>query len=156
MVPLDHPLLKTNLGRFDFNSPPVDPIQFAYDLVHSMLAHGGIGLAANQLGLPYRVFAIAADPVLVCYNPIIVNVSEQTQELEEGCLTFPKLLLKIERPLVIRARYTRPNGEAVTEQYSGLTARIFQHETDHLNGVLFTEHVGPVALALAKNKAKKK
>ena len=121
-----------------------------------MLAHGGIGLAANQLGLPYRVFAIKANPILVCFNPRIVDVSEDMVELDEGCLTYPGLMLKIKRPATIRCRYTYPNGETVTEIYGGMTARIFQHEFDHLEGKNFTELVRPVTLALAKAKVKKK
>lgn len=126
------------------------------DLAQSMMKHGGVGLAANQIGLPYRAFAIAANPILVCFNPRIVNVSTEEIELEEGCLTFPGLILKIKRPGAIKVRYTYPNGETVTTQYNGITARIFQHELDHLNGVLFTERARPTTLALAKAKVAKK
>ena len=155
LISSEDPLLKQKQPRFDFLNPPVDPVEFAYTLVHNMLYHGGIGLAAPQIGFPYRVFAIAANPVLVCYNPTIIDTSEKTEELEEGCLTFPKLVLKIKRPAFIRVRYTLPNGDTQTNKYIGMTARIFQHEYDHLEGVLFTEHVGPVKLALAKARAKK-
>ena len=121
-----------------------------------MLSHDGIGLAANQIGLPYRVFAIKANPVLVCFNPRIVDYSKETIVLEEGCLTFPGLYLKIKRPRDIKCRFTYPNGETITKTFTGATARIFQHELDHLNGILFTEKVGPTALALAKIRMKKK
>jgi peptide deformylase len=154
-LPADHELLHTQISRFDFDNPPVDPIEFAHLLVENMLHHGGIGLAANQIGQPYRVFAVAAKPVIVAYNPVIVNTTTETVELEEGCLTFPNLILKIKRPSAIRIRYTLPNGTTETYKYVGMTARIMQHETDHLNGVVFTEHVGPVALSLAKAKARK-
>jgi peptide deformylase len=103
-----------------------------------MLHHNGIGLAANQVGLPYRVFVIKSNPILACFNPKIVSITGEEVDLEEGCLTFPNYYVKIRRPKMIRVRYTYPNGNTVTEIYDGITARIFQHELDHLNGVLFT------------------
>lgn len=155
LVPANHPQLKIKAERFDFYNPPVSPLELAVDLSESMMYNNGIGLAANQLGWPYRAFSVLADPLIVCFNPFIVDTSEETVELEEGCLTFPGLILKISRPKSIKIRYTQPNGETVTNIYTGMTARIMQHEIDHLNGHLFTELVGPVALALAKNKASK-
>lgn len=149
-------MLKQKLDYFDFSNPPTDPIKLAYTLAEEMLKYDGIGLAANQLGLPYRVFAIKSSPILVCFNPIIVAVSPEKVKDKEGCLTFPGLFLTIERPRDIKVRWTQPNGETNTHTYTGLTARIFQHELDHLNGILFTEKCGPVALALAKAKLKKK
>lgn len=148
-------MLRQKLPRFDFKNPPTDPIELAHTLAKSMLHHGGIGLAANQIGLPYRAFAVASNPIIVAFNPIIVDTSEEVIDLDEGCLTFPGLCLKINRPKTIRVRYTQPNGDTQTHIYTGMTARIFQHELDHLDGILFTQHVGPVSLALAKSKAKK-
>lgn len=113
-------------------------------------------MAANQLGLPYRVFAIKSNPVIVAYNPRIVDASSKEVVLDEACLSYPGLALKVSRPETIKVRYTYPNGATETLIYSGMTARIFQHELDHLNGIMFTERVGPVALALAKSKLRKK
>lgn len=121
-----------------------------------MLAHEGVGLAAPQIGLSYRVFVIKANPILCCYNPRIVDKSSDEVTLEEGCLSIPGLILKIKRPRDIKCRFTYPNGETNTHTFTGATARIFQHELDHLDGILFTERAGPVALALAKARMKKK
>jgi peptide deformylase len=137
LVPKDNNLLTNKLDTFDFSNPPTDPIQLAKDLSETMLHHNGMGLAANQVGLPYRVFVIKSNPILACFNPKIVAVTGEHVELEEGCLTFPNYYVKIRRPKQIRVRYTYPNGETVTEIYDGMTARIFQHELDHLDGVLF-------------------
>lgn len=137
LVPKDHDLLTTKLESFDFFNPPTDPIQLAKDLTETMLHHNGIGLAANQCGLPYRVFVIKANPILACFNPKIVSMTGEQIDLEEGCLTFPNYYVKIRRPKQIRVRYTYPNGHTVTEIYDGMTARIFQHELDHLDGILF-------------------
>jgi len=73
----------------------------------------------------------------VCFNPKIIQPSEMEITLEEGCLTFPGLLVKIKRPQHVRVRFTTPNGETMTRQFTGMTARIFQHELDHLDGSLF-------------------
>lgn len=138
LVKHDDPILTTPCQEFDFQNPPFDPIQFAKDLTKFMYDSNGIGLAANQVGVPYRVFAMRGQPEnFVCYNPRLVQPSEMTIELEEGCLTYPGLLVKVTRPQHVRVRFTVPNGETMTKQFTGLTARTFQHELDHLNGVVF-------------------
>lgn len=156
LVEKSNPILKQKTERFNFSNPPIDPVLLARMLAETMIKNGGIGLAAPQIGLPYRAFALRTNPVMVCFNPLIADLSTEQIELEEGCLTFPGLILKIKRPSMIRARYTLPNGETKTDKFIGMTARAFLHEMDHLDGVLFTSHVGKVALELAKNKAKKR
>lgn len=123
---------------FNFMNPPFDPIEFSKDLIKFMYEKNGLGLAANQVGVPYRIFAMRSYPEnFVCFNPKIVQVSEQTVTLEEGCLSYPGLLVKIKRPEFIRVRFTIPNGETMTKQFIGMTARVFQHEYDHLEGIKF-------------------
>lgn len=129
--------LKTPCEAFDFNSPPIDPVELARALVVEMRDFGGIGLAANQLGFKWRVFAMRADPNIVCFNPRIVMPSDEMVYLEEGCLSFPGLIVKVRRPKHIRVRFQTPAGEMTTEMYTGMAARVFQHELDHLDGVLF-------------------
>ena len=103
-----------------------------------MYDRNGIGLAAPQVGFPYRIFAMRGQPEnFVCYNPKIVTYSEQQVVLEEGCLSFPGLLVKIKRPQHIRVRFQTPNGDTLTKQFTGVSARVFQHETDHCDGILF-------------------
>lgn len=131
------PILTTPAQDFDFSSPSVDPVQLAKDLAETMIQHKGLGLAAPQVGLPYRVFALNGNPIHVCFNPKIVDVSSEEIYLEEGCLTFPNLIMKVKRPKHIKVRFTLPNGEVLTEKYTGMTARCFQHEMDHLNGILY-------------------
>ena len=140
---------------FDFQNPPLDPAKIAHILARTMIEQKGLGLAAPQIGLPVRAFVMMSNPVLCCFNPKIVDRTSKMIILEEGCLTFPGLYLKIPRPEIIKVRFTLPNGETKTEKFIGMSARIFQHELDHLNGILYTNRVGPVALTLAKNKAKK-
>lgn len=123
---------------FDFLNPPFDPIEFSNELVKFMYESGGIGLAANQVGVPYRIFAMRGSPEnFVCFNPKIVQPSEQEIALEEGCLSYPGLLVKIKRPQHVRVRFHTPNSDVMTQTFTGMTARIFQHEYDHLDGIIF-------------------
>lgn len=123
---------------FDFENPPFDPIEFSKDLVKTMYDNNGIGLAANQVGVPYRIFAMRAAPEnFVCFNPRIVQPSEAEIVLEEACLTFKGLQVKVKRPQHVRVRFQTPNGETLTKQFTGISARIFQHELDHLDGIVF-------------------
>ena len=131
-------ILTTPCEFFDFANPPINPFDLAKDLVKTLYDNNGIGLSANQVGIPYRVFAMRGVPEnFVCFNPKLVQPSEMEIILEEGCLTYPGLLVKIKRPQHIRVRFTTPNGETLTKQFTGMTARIFQHELDHLDGIIF-------------------
>ena len=149
-------LLLETLDPFDFNNPPVDPIQLAVELTETMLFHNGLGLAANQCGLPYRLCVVRSDPIIAMFNPKLVDWSEDFDVLDEGCLSFPNLLVKVRRPKRIRVRYTRPNGETVTERYAGMTARIMCHEIQHLDGILFTHQMTKFELRLMIERFNKK
>lgn len=155
LVDRTDPILKQPAQEFDFDNPPMDPIELAHTLAQTMIHNAGLGLAAPQIGIPYRVCIINANPLICMFNPRIVEASVEQIKLEEGCLTFPGVILSITRPKIIRVRYTLPNRETDTHQYIGMTARIIQHEVDHLDGVLFTSHVSKLNLTLALKKAKK-
>lgn len=155
LVEADDPILRKEIKRFDFSDNSFDPAKIAVDLVEHMLYYNGIGLAANQIGLDHRVFAVRANPVLVCFNPVIVDEKSKEIEMEEGCLTFPNLVFKVKRPEAIKIRYQQPNGETVTQIYTGMTARIMQHEADHLDGILYIDYVSKLKLDMARKKAKK-
>ena len=132
------PILNNKCEPFDFANPPFDPVEFAEHLIKFMYEKNGLGLSANQVGIPYRIFCMRGSPKnFVCYNPKIVDSSDEEVVLEEGCLSFPNLLVKIKRPRHIRVRFQYPNGETVTEKFTGMTARVFQHELDHMDGEIF-------------------
>lgn len=138
LVESDNPILFKECEEFDFLNPPFEPIAFAKALTKFMYDNNGIGLAANQVGIPYRVFAMRGAPEnFVCFNPRIVMSSEEQVTLEEGCLSYPGLLVKVKRPRHIRCRFMLPNGDTKTETFTGMTARIFQHELDHLDGIAY-------------------
>jgi peptide deformylase len=156
LVDQNHPLLKEELAPFDFANPPVNPVELANNLIETMNHHNGIGLSANQVGLPYRVFVMRSAPdAIVCFNPRIVDESSEIVQLEEGCLTYPFLFVPIKRPKLIKVRYTMYDGETVTKKFDGITSRCFQHELDHLNGVAFLRRANLYHLEKAKRKATK-
>ena len=142
--------------EFDFNNPLFDPMEFAQELVNFMLEKNALGVAANQVGVPYRVFAMRGSPEnFVCFNPKIVGTSEAEVLLEEGCLSYPGLLVKVKRPQHVRVRFTAPNGETFTQQFTGLAARVFQHEFEHLEGKRFFDNANKYHRDQAFRRAKK-
>lgn len=150
------PILTSTMGEFDFTNPPENPFDIAMELMQTMNDNNGIGLAANQINKPYRVFVMRGDPEnFVCFNPRIVYMSEEQIVLEEGCLSFPNLIIKIKRPKNIRVRFQTPSGLVETKVFDGLTARIFQHEIDHLNGILFYKRANRIHKEQAFKKLEK-
>jgi len=131
-------ILTTRTIDFDFNNPAEDPYQIVERMLQVMQKYNGVGLSANQIGLPYRVFVMRGTEYnFACFNPKIVSMSEETNILEEGCLSFPGVNLKIKRSLEVRLRFQTPNGGTETKVFNGLTARVIQHEIDHLDGIAF-------------------
>lgn len=154
LVPSDSPILYQKTELFNFSDPPVDPIQLAKDLYETMLVNKGLGLAAPQVGMAHRVFALAANPGIVCFNPRVVDYSQEEIMLEEGCLSFSNLILKVKRPRRIKVRYFEPNTNVVTRVLDGMTARCFLHELDHLNGIVYTKKANRLHLERALRRKK--
>lgn len=155
LVPKTDPILKEKIPKFDFSNPPIDPVELAHILTQTMLQKNGLGLSAPQIGLPYRAFVIRSNPIICCFNPFIVDRTSDMVYLDEGCLTFPNLFVKIKRPSAIKIRYTEPNGNVVTNKYTGMTSRAIQHECDHLEGILFTTRANSYHLEQSRKKLKK-
>ncbi len=155
LVPSTDPILHQELPKFEFDGS-VDPNQVAIDLTETMIQNKGLGLAANQVGLPHRVFVMNGDPVRAIFNPRLVDVAEETVVMTEGCLTYPGLFIKIKRPAWVRLRYTQANGETKTEDFTGLSARVVQHELDHLNGIVYTDIASRFHLEQGMRKKKRK
>jgi len=132
------------------------------DLFATMHNNNGVGLAANQIGIPRRVAVVDVgddDPEpLVLINPRIVQTSEVTETAEEGCLSIPEIYADVERPLAVTVEALDLDGRACQRQVSGFKARAVQHEIDHLDGVLFLDHLSAVkrSLLLAKWKKSRK
>lgn len=155
LVNPDAPILYTKLNEFDFTNPPVDPSEFASSLVETCKKHNGLGLSANQCGFPHRVFVMGNDDnYIACFNPKLVSAEGETH-MPEGCLSFPLLQLNITRPKTITVEYQDWNGKKHTQTFAGLTARIFLHELDHMNGIVYTDKVKPLALQSGLKKLEK-
>ena len=126
-----------------------------------MVKYGGIGLSANQVGLPFRMFVMGGHPqiengkVRNWFNPLIKDFSQETVNMKEGCLSFPFLFLMINRPKWVNVQYSDENGETVEEYLHGMSSRIFQHENEHMNGYIFTDLVSKFKLERAKEARKK-
>lgn len=154
LVKSTDPIFNTPAQRFDFSNPPMDPEQLANDLKQAMVDLRGVGLSANQVGIPYQVF-VAGNPddpdnIVAAFNPRVVFQSDQIVPIEEGCLSYPGLFLIVERPSIIRVRYANYTGDVNTYTYDGIAARVIQHEMDHMHGENFTTKVSKVKLERAK------
>jgi peptide deformylase len=105
-------------------------------MIDVMIKNNGIGLAANQVGILKRIIIVSDEGnIRVMINPEIVEFSENTCMMEEGCLSIPETYLPISRAENIKVKYRDLKGKPHFETYSGLTARIIQHEIDHLDGI---------------------
>lgn len=122
----------------------------------TMKQFGGIGLSANQCGVRERVFIIGTDQFqIVCINPKIVGYSDDMVKQKEGCLSFPGMFLNLPRSSWVEAEFTTETGEVKRVRFEGITARCYLHELDHMNGIRYTDHVGPLAIKMAKQKQAK-
>ncbi|MFA6265651.1 MAG: peptide deformylase [Pseudolabrys sp.] len=128
------------------------------DLFETMYEAPGIGLAAIQIGEPVRVITIDVakkdDPKApqVFINPEIVWTSEETSTYEEGCLSIPEYYEEVERPAKVRVKYFDADGKAHEIEAGGLLATCLQHEIDHINGVLFIDHISKLKRAMVIKK----
>jgi peptide deformylase len=120
--------------------------QLAEDMHETMRAAPGVGLAANQVGRLLRMFVFDSGEdgergTLV--NPQIVWASKETEEAEEGCLSLPGTYYPVSRAVSVRVRAQDPTGDPIEREAEGFLARIFQHEIDHLDGILFIDRLPP-------------
>jgi len=156
LVSEDHPVLKKVLPEFDFNNPAVDPNEFASSLVETCKLHNGNGLSANQVGIKARVFVMGqGNEYIACFNPTIIAASSEEVHMVEGCLSFPMLALRITRPAGVVVDYQDYNGEHHQANFVGISARCFLHELDHMNGIMYTSRVKPLALQFGLKKLEK-
>ena len=128
-------------------------------LIDSMKHYQGIGLSANQVGIMERVFVMYSDvkkgEIISCFNPKIITQSDTEVVIEEGCLSYPGLWLKVKRPDGIEVEYEDKNGELQSKAMFGLECRIFLHEYDHMEGTDFTKKVSKIKLDRAKKRQSK-
>ncbi len=129
--------------------------QFIADLFETMDLAKGVGLAANQVGVASRVAVVGVEQErLALVNPVILSAEGRARE-EEGCLSVPEVYGEVERPERIVVEATGADGQRYRREASGLLARAIQHEIDHLDGILFLDHLSAVKRSLLVAKWKK-
>ena len=154
------PILRQRMPEFDFENPTVDPVKLEKDMLDLMYEYDGIGLAANQVGIPVRMFVMghreSPEPGMAFFNPEVIANTEDIADLEEGCLSFPGIFVKIKRPKAIKARWQTSLGEVKEATLEGYECKCFLHELDHLEGIVFQDRVSTLKWALGVKKSKRK
>jgi len=156
--------LETVSTPFDFATDTIphynDLEKFEVDMVNAMHGAYGMGLAANQIGITKRFFAIGHETFdtfkkhAIIWNPLIKTQSEEKVFDVEGCLSFPGIFVKVERPKQIEVQYETTQGETKTARLDGMESKCFQHELDHLEGITFNKRVSKLRWDMAKTKSK--
>jgi peptide deformylase len=167
IIPYGDPVLRKVAKDIEFES--IDLIKLSEDMFETMYAASGVGLAAPQIGKDIRLFVVDGRPMnegeeeedidtsLVDFKKVFVNptILDETGEewgFEEGCLSIPGIRGEVFRPEYVKIHYWTEKGEEKEEIFEGLAARIIQHEYDHIEGILFTDHLSVVKKRLIKNK----
>ena len=140
LVEPEHQLFHHRIQSCSYN---LDRHHLSRVLIDNMIHHNGIGISANQIGIWERAFAMIRDlennEIMVCFNPRIVKSYAEEVEMEEGCLSYPELFLKIKRPDKIVVKYEDEDKKTHKMKLQGLASRVFQHEYDHMEGIDFTQ-----------------
>lgn len=138
-----------------------DRKELSETMFDTMKKYGGIGLSANQVGLPFNMFVLGDHPEveknlkMTCFNPMIISSSVEEETMKEGCLTFPFVFLNITRPRKVVVKYEDENGDLKEGSLDGMISRVFQHEHDHMLGKTFVDGVSKMKLDMAYKKAQK-
>lgn len=146
----------------DVTPDAIDVKQLSEDMFETMYQANGIGLAAPQIGLSLRLFVVDSSPVdeeegrkgfkQVFVNPEIIESSGDPWNFEEGCLSIPGVRADVQRPPAVTIRYQDEHWQEHVETLDGMAARIVLHEYDHVEGILFTDHINGLKRRLLKGK----
>ena len=132
----------------DFNK--IDASMLTNIMLDRMTEMGGVALSAPQVGLDLSMFVMGIDQAkMEVFNPTIISYSKEETLMNEGSLTFPGVLVIVKRPTTITVEYYNKNGELLQNEFQGLTARIFQHAFDHLQGISIKDKVSKLKWDLA-------
>lgn len=164
IVAFGDPVLKTEAEEIEQGHEGLASL--IENMWETMYESEGVGLAAPQVGESLRLFVVDGTPFAegdkgdpacqdfkrVMINPVIFEESEETCGMEEGCLSIPGIREAVERPVAIKVEYYNEQWELVEEELEGLPARIVQHEYDHIEGILMTDHINPMRRRLLHGK----
>lgn len=155
LVPDTHPALHKPPQPYDFDKHGSTAELFANVLYDKMKEFKGVGLSANQIGLDVAFFVIGVDDFrLDIFNPKIIKATGEC-DYNEGCLSYPGITLKVRRPEEIEVEFQDAKGEVHNRTLGGLTARIFLHEYDHMQGLTIKSTSSTMKWALAVKKSRK-
>ena len=147
IIPADQ-LSKGFASKFNFED--IDASMLTNIMLDRMTEMGGVALSAPQVGLDLSMFVMGIDQARIeVFNPTIVSYSKEETLMNEGSLTFPGVLVIVKRPTTITVEYYNKNGELKQNEFQGLTARIFQHAFDHLQGISIKDKVSKLKWDLA-------
>ena len=156
LVDNDNPILRVSLSGI---SEDCDREKLQEDLIETMKNFKGLGLSANQCGIMERVFVMYSDfekrEATACFNPKILNYSKEEVIMQEGCLSYPGLWLKVKRAHNILVEFENVAGEKKEIPLRDLASRVFQHEMDHMDGTDFTKKVSKLRLNMATKRMQK-
>ena len=140
LTPNTHPILHERVKPCSDN---LNRREISRILKENMIHYEGIGLSANQIGISERVFIMMlnmeTEETITCFNPRIIKRYDDNVWCEEGCLSFPDEIINVERPDRIIVKYEDEDRKDHKIKLSGMAARVFLHEFDHLEGIVFTE-----------------
>ena len=165
LIPPTDPRVQSAIAPFNDDMLKDEDVKNRQELSDAMFEtmkkYGGIGLSANQVGLPFNMFVLGDHPdvekglKMTCFNPIIISSSVEEEVMKEGCLTFPFVFLNITRPRKVVVKYEDENGDLKEGSLDGMISRVFQHEYDHMLGKTFVDGVSKMKLDMAYKKAEK-
>ena len=148
-----NPVLRKKCEKVDQVNEEIKKI--ACDMADTMYAENGIGLAAPQVGVSKQIIVVDVDDELITLINPEITVTGEKEKMEEGCLCFPKVTVEIERSIFATVEGLNLEGENIKIEAGGLLARAFQHEIDHLNGILIIDHLSKVKRDMVVKKFRK-
>lgn len=164
IVTYDDPVLRKKTNTVKENSEHLQ--QLIADMFETMYNSSGVGLAAPQIGTLHRLFVMDADAVteeleehdegpMAFINPVVIETSGEKVKMEEGCLSIPDVRDDVKRPLRVKVKYLDREFNEIVREFDGWLSRIIQHEIDHLDGVLFLDHLSAFRRRLHRSALKK-
>jgi peptide deformylase len=138
-----------------FNFDTMDADKISKEMIEMMLKYKGVGLESNQVGIDAQIFVMGEENPITVINPMVTEVGTEKIEMEEGCLSFPGLYMKVNRPSVVSVQYLDTKQKECIIKLEGFHARVFLHEFDHLQGITFDQRVSKLRLEMAKKKQEK-
>ena len=153
LIKAPNEFLEKQVVQFNFDTMDADKI--SKEMIEMMLKYKGVGLASNQVGIDAQIFVMGEENPITVINPMVTEVGTEKIEMEEGCLSFPGLYMKVKRPSVVSVQYLDTKQKECIIKLEGFHARVFLHEFDHLQGITFDQRVSKLRLEMAKKKQEK-